>query len=631
MSSSGLRLWVGGLLLILGAGWCMLGCGSRQPESSTLTLTSISVTDPNPRISTGTTDQFTATGTYSDGTTQNLTSQANWSSSNTAVAKINATGLATAVGAGSANIQASLGAVKASTGLAVTGPANANFSGVLTQHNDNERTGQNLSETRLTTANVNMASFGKLFSLHVDGYIYAQPLYVPSVSLAGGTHNVVYVATEGDSVFAFDADTGTPLWQVSLIDMAHGATPGETTGDILNDLDPNCTDLVPQVGITSTPVIDPSSGAIYVEAKSKESDGTYVHRLHMIDMTTGAEKSPGPTVIAATVPGTSDGGTTDTFNPLNQLNRPGLLLINGKVYIGYASHCDDTPYHGWLFAYDASALTRTSVFITTPNGQGEGGIWLSGTGIAADSSANIFTAVGNGNSDATDVGDSVVKLALSGSTISLTDYFTPFDQGDDDVNDYDVGSGGVLLLPDQSGAHPHELILGTKGGAIYLIDRDQMTANNQHYCSGCTNDPEIVQEVLNAGAAIWLMAGPAYWNGSVYFCAFNNPLEAYGLTNGVLGPTPTSSSPETFGFPGATPSISANGTSNGIVWVIEPAEPAVLHAYDATNVANELWNSSQAANNRDTAGNAVKFSVPTIANGKIYIGTQTELDVYGLF
>ncbi len=353
-------------------------------------------------------------------------------------------------------------------------------------------------------------------------------------------------------------------------------------------------------------------------------------------MTTGAERSPGPVVITATVPGTSDGGTTDTFNPLYQLNRSGLLLANGEIYLGYASLCDDTPYHGWLFAYDASALTQTSVFITTPNGQGQGGIWLSGTGIAADSSANIFTAVGNGNFDATDVGDSVVKLALSGTTISLTDYFTPFDQGNDDANDFDVGSGGVLLLPDQSGTNPHELILGTKGGDIYLIDRDQMTENNQHYCSGCTSDPEIVQEILNAGTPTWLMAAPAYWNGNVYFCAFNNPLEVYSLSNGALSAAPSSSSPEIFGFPGATPSISANGTANGIVWVIDSGQadspgPAVLYAYDATNVANELWNSSQAANNRDTAGNAVKFTVPTIANGKVYIGTQTELDVFGLF
>jgi hypothetical protein len=510
---------------------------------------------------------------------------------------------------------------------------------VLTYHNDNGRTGQNLNETVLTPSNVTASSFGKLFSLPVDGYVYAQPLYVSNVSIAGGTHNVVYVATEGDTVFAFDADTGASLWQVSLIDTAHGATPGETTGNIQNDLDPNCTDLMPQVGITSTPVIDPSTGTMYVEAKSRTPDpnGGYVHRLHVLDITTGAEKSAGPRWITATVPGTSDGSTTITFDGLHHLNRPGLLLANGTVYLGYASHCDDTPYHGWLFAYNASTLAQTAVFITTPNGQGQGGIWMSGTGIAADSSGNIFTATGNGNYDATDVGDSILKL--NGSTLTLTDYFTPFDQGNDDANDYDVASGGTVLLPDQPGAHPHELVQGTKGGTIYLINRDQMTTNNQHYCSGCTSDPEIVQEILNAGNLLWLWAAPAYWNNTVYFWGRNDVLKAYTLTNGLLGQSPSSSSTITFGFPGATPSISANGNTNGIVWAIEtddygpPAEsvagPAILRAFDATNVANELYQSAQMGS-RDQAGNAVKFTVPTIANGKVYVGTQTEVDVYGL-
>jgi hypothetical protein len=364
----------------------------------------------------------------------------------------------------------------------------------------------------------------------------------------------------------------------------------------------------------------------------------------MINISTGAEISPGPAVITATVPGTSDGGTTDTFNNLYQLNRPGLLLLNGQVYVGYASHCDDTQvtphpgsYHGWLFAYAATALTQTAVLITTPNGQGQGGIWMSGAGVAADSGGNIFTAIGNGNFDATDIGDTVVKLGLSGSTISLSDYFTPFDQGNDDAFDLDMGSGGVLLLPDQSGSHPHELLTGSKDGKAYLIDRDQMTVNNQHYCSGCTSDTEIVQEfpIDSFGNELYSMA--AYWNGTVYIGVFNDSLMAFSLgSNGQINTTPSSSTTETFGFPGMTASISANGTTDGIVWGIDSSQfstpaPAVLHAYDATNIAHELWNSSQAANNRDTAGNAVKFTVPTIANGKVYIGTQTELDVYALF
>ena len=514
---------------------------------------------------------------------------------------------------------------------------------VLTQHNDTARTGQNTNETILTTSNVNVNQFGKVFSLPTDGQVYAQPLYVPTVNIAGGTHNVLMVATENDSVYAFDADSNmganaAPLWKASMVDAAHGATSGETTVSVQRDLDPQCTDLIPQVGITSTPVIDLSTGTMYVEAKSKKANGTYVHRLHMLDITTGAEKSPGPVEIAATVAGMSDGSTTVNFDALHNLSRPGLLLLNGTVYLGYASHCDFTRYHGWIFAYNASTLAKTAVFLTTPNlSQGQGGIWMSGAGIAADANGNIFTAVGNGSYGATDLGDSILKLALSGNKISLSDYFTPFDQGIDDASDLDVGSGGVLLLPDQPGNHPHELLEGTKGGTIYLIDRDQMTTNNQHYCSGCTSDPEIIQEI-HIGNQQWLWAMPAYWNSTVYFWGSNDVLRAYTLSNGLLG-GPSSSSTNSFGFPGATPSISANGNTNGIVWVIDSTQfgnpgpgpgPAVVRAYDAMNVAKELWNSSQAPNNRDTAGNAVKFTVPTISNGKVYAPTSIQVDVYGL-
>jgi hypothetical protein len=522
-------------------------------------------------------------------------------------------------------------------------PLLAHGQNVLTQHNDNGRTGQNLSETTLTPTNVNSTTFGKLFSMSVDGYVYAQPLYVSNVSISGGTHNVLYVATEGDSVYAFDADTGTQLWHVSLIDTAHGATSGETTvslSQLQADLgDSTCTDVIPQVGITSTPVIASSTGPMYVEAKSRESNGTYIHRLHMISITTGAEISPGPTVITATVPGTSDGGATITFNALHHLNRPGLLLANGEVYLGFASHCDDTPYHGWLFAYNASTLVRTAVLITTPNGQGQGGIWMSGAGIAADSSGNIFVATGNGNYDATDYGDSILKL--NGSTLSLIDYFTPFNQSDLDGNDYDLASGGVLLLPTQAGTYPDELVQAGKGGSvtggtIYVVNRDQMTTNNSHYCSSsCNNtDPEIVQEIQHAGNVVWLDGMPAYWNNTVYFWGGYDVLKAYTLTNGQLGASPSSSSTMTFGFPGATPSISADGITNGILWAIDSSQfgtpgPAVLHAINPSNVAHEYYNSTQAGS-RDKAGNAVKFAVPTIANGKVYVGTQTEVDAYGL-
>jgi hypothetical protein len=384
---------------------------------------------------------------------------------------------------------------------------------------------------------------------------------------------------------------------------------------------------------------------MYVEAKSKNADGTFVHRLHMLDITTGAEKSPGPVLITATVNGTGDGSsggqlTFDSSASLHHLNRPGLLLSNGTVYVGFASHCDLGPYHGWLFAYDEATLAQKGVFVTTPNG-GLGGFWMSGAGPAADGNGNIYAATGNGTfsqGNPLELGDSILKF--SSGTLSLTDYFTPFNQSSLNSVGTDLGSGGVLLLPDQPGSHPHVLVQASKEGRIYLVDRDQMTTNNIHFCvSNCNNqDAEIVQE-SGPGliGAMWSM--PAYWNNNVYFGGNGDVLKSIPISNGTLDFTHITSSTDSYSYPGATPSISANGTSNGIVWSIDSSQwgspgpgpgPAVLHAHDATNVAKELWNSTQAPNNRDKAGNAVKFTVPTIANGKVYVGTSTEVDVYGL-
>jgi hypothetical protein len=518
--------------------------------------------------------------------------------------------------------------------------------GVLTYHNDSARTGQNLTETALTPSNVNVNQFGKLFSHPVDGQMYAQPLYVPNVAIQGnGNHNVIFVATEVGSVYAFDANDNTgananPLWQASLIDTAHGATSGETPFSTIG----GCTDLQPNVGITSTPVIDRSTGTMYVEAKSKKADGTFVHRLHMLDITNGVEKSPGPVVITATVNATGDGssGGQLTFDSLHQLNRPGLLLSNGTVYVGFASHCDSPPYHGWLFAYDAATFAQHGVFVSTPNG-GDGGFWMSGAGLAADANGNIFGATGNGTftqSNPLQVGDSILKFSFTNGTFSLTDYFTPFSQSSLNNLDNDLGSGGVLLLPDQPGSHPHVLVQAGKEGRIYLVDRDQMTTNNIHYCSSNCNsqDAEIVQE-SGPGQVGGMWSMPAYWNNNVYFWGSGDFLKSIPVSNGILDFTHITISADRYGFPGASPSISANGTSNAIVWSIDSSQygspgpgpgPAVLHAHDATNVANELWNSAQASNNRDSAGNAVKFAVPTIANGKVYISTSSEVDVYGL-
>jgi hypothetical protein len=630
--------------------------GSTILTVSAISLQVVVVSPQNPSIAdNGVTQAFTATGHFSDGSTQNLTSSATWTSSNSGVASVSAAGVATSatlgagMTAGFTSIQAVVGSTKGVSILSVTNHTSnsSGFAGVLTQHNDISRTGLNASETVLTPTNVNTATFGKTFSQAVDGFIYAQPLYVPNVTIAGGTHNVIYVATEGDSVYAFDADSNTGsnaglLWHASLIDTAHGAAAGATTVNIEADLSSGCTDLIPQVGITSTPVIDPASGTMYVEAKSKEN-GNFIHRLHAIDITTGAEKSPGPAAITATVRGNGDGGTTVSLDGLHHLNRVGLLLLNGTLYIGYASHCDDTPYHGWLLAYDARTFTQTSLLVTTANG-GLGGFWMSGTGVAADSNSNIFIASGNGDFDTVNVpahelGDTVMRLSYTGgSTLSLLDYFTPYDQSTLDGDDTDVGSGGVLLLPDQPGSVVHELVQAGKEGTIYLINRDQMTAGNLHYCQTTCGtyptgkDTQITQEIQSQLGGMW--STPAYFNNAVYFCGSGDHLKEFPLSNGLLATSPNATSGHIFGFPGCVPVASGNGSANGIIWVIDPSTygtpaptlgPAVLYAYRADTLAL-LWNSSQSGT--DTAGNAVKFTVPTIANGKVYIGTQTELDVY---
>jgi len=524
---------------------------------------------------------------------------------------------------------------------------------VTTHHYDNARSGANTNETILTPQNVTVSTFGKLFSQPVNGYVYAQPLYLANLSIPGkGTHNVVFVATEGDSVYAFDADNNTganasPLWQANLIDTAHGAAAGATTVSSFSDI--GCSDLVPQVGITSTPVIDGTTGTMYVEAKSKEG-GVFIHRLHALDVTTGAEKSPGPVVITATMNGTGDGSsggqlifggpsTAGQAIALRQHSRPGLLLLNGTIYIGYASLCDGAPYHGWMFAFDAATFTQMGVFNTTPNGNW-GGIWMSGSGLAADASGNVYVATGNGTFDtvsvpATAVGDSLLKLGISGGNLALLDYFTPYNQSTLNSGDTDLGSGGVLLLPDQPGSFPHLLVAAGKQGRIYLVNRDQMTKLNQHYCNGCSSDPQVVQE-SSSGQVGGLWSMPAYWNNTVYFWGEVDVLRAIPLVNGLLDYAHLTTSTTSYNYPGATPTISANGTSNGIVWSIDSSRyglpgPAVLHAHNATNVARELWNSAQAANSRDKAGNAVKFAVPVPVNGKVYVGTETEVDVYGLF
>jgi len=380
---------------------------------------------------------------------------------------------------------------------------------------------------------------------------------------------------------------------------------------------------------------------IYVEAKS--TNGTnYFHRLHALDLLTGKEKSPGPVVIAGSVPGTGDGMVNGqiAFDNLRHLNRPGLLLLNGAIYLAYASHCDSSPYHGWLFAYDAATFAQKAVYVSTPNG-GLGGFWMSGTGVAADANGNIFIATGNGTFDNTtsvvDTGDSILKLVVANQSFTLLDYFTPQNQAalGTPPSDVDLGAGGVLLLPDQPGQFPRILVEAGKEGKVYVVNRDQMTTGNSHYCSGCASDTEIIEETAaNTVGAIF--DGPAYWNSTVYFSGVNHGLTAIPIANGLPDFTHISAGSPFLDFPGAGISVSSNGVTagTGIVWSISAAAfdtpgPALLLAYDATNVLTVLYTSAQNAA-RDSAGNAVKFAVPTVANGKVYVGTSTEVDVYGL-
>src|SRR6266478_709291 len=519
---------------------------------------------------------------------------------------------------------------------------------VVTAHYDVARTGQNTNETILTPTNVNQGQFGKVFSYAVDGYVYAQPLYLPGVTLSGrGTYNVLFVATEHDSVYAFDADSNTMLWQATLLDATHGAAPGATT---VPNSDVNTGDIVPEIGITGTPVIDPATGTLYVVGKTKEN-GRYVQRLHALDITTGAERIEfkSPVELQASVPGSGSGssGGTLPWDPQWENQRAGLLLLNGIVYVGFGAHGDNGPYHGWILAYNATSLQQTGAFCSTPNGSGSG-IWMAGSGLAADMvdpvnqpDGRLFVATGNGSFDAAppysnrmDYGDDLVRLDLTHGVPTATDSFTPFNQQylTANDNDLDTGSGGVLLLPDQSGGGPqHLLIQAGKEGRIFLVDRDNMGGYNP-------SQDAIAQEIPAAPAmtgyqisGVWGM--PAYWNGNVYFWASQDSLKAFSFANGLLSSTPTSQSAEVSGYPGPTPTVSANGNANGIVWTIESSAyhtqgSAILMAHDALNVATLLYSSNQNPS-RDNPGMAVKFTVPTVTNGKVYVGAVYQVSVFG--
>jgi hypothetical protein len=547
---------------------------------------------------------------------------------------------------------------------------------VLTAHNDIARTGQNLNETVLTPANVNPTEFGKLYSQHVTGRVYAQPLYVSQLAIPGkGVHNVVYVATTSDLIYAFDADTNGginahPLWQTSLL------TNAPPTGTYNYNF-----------GVSGTPVIDLSTNTMFVAsserfvASSGSQAPTYIARLHALDITTGAEKLGGPIQIQASIPGTGSGSTGGvlTFDPQIQRQRAGLLLLNGVLYVGFGSDGDDGDWHGWIFSFAETTLQQLDAFCTTPNGAG-GGVWMGGAGLAAEVNnpakpyGRMFVATGNGTFAASypytgtmSYGMSMLNLDLSGGRIAVEDEFTPYDQAILDAQDADLGSGGPILLPTQtlaSGATLNPLVQIGKSGMIYILDRDNNTDGSNNPTAefspaglGAFNaaGDKVEQEVQtpetagnNWGAGVW--GSEAYWNNNIYsggtnptagsniyfgtYAGTGNSLTAYSFINGVLSSMPTSQSVEQFIFPGPTPSIFANGTTNGIVWVTNNSAvltqgPEALLAYDATNLANTLY-SSNTNPSRDAPGGAVEFMLPTITNGKVYVGADGQINVYGL-
>lgn len=489
---------------------------------------------------------------------------------------------------------------------------------VVTYQYSNSRIGANTQETILTQTNVNVATFGKKFSYNVDGYIYAQPLYVPSLTINGAVHNVVYVVTENNSIYAFDADGGGQLWH-HFIDTPVPCTPIHGCG------------VAPALGITSTPVIDLSLGRIYVEGRTAPKSGGYFHGLHALDITTGNEVPGSPVVISASVKGSGydhDANGNINFNPTTENNRSALLELNGVIYVAFASLGDADPYHGWILGYDAKTLQQLYVFCVTPNG-GRGGIW--GGALASDGKY-IYASVGNGTWDGNasqDWGNSYLKLAPSGSTLAVVDYFTPFNVQTLNNEDLDLGSAMAPLLPWLSGPYPHEMVGAGKEGRIYVVNRDSMGNFNP-------NSDNIIQEIPNALGQHTThtfersYSTPAYWGGWVYFIGTDDNVRSFKVSSGLWTTTPTAISPQTYPFPGANPTISANGLTNGILWAVQRGSPAVLRAYKANNVGHELYDTTQNATRDGIPELMPKFNPPLVVNGKVYVGTTTRLIVYGL-
>ena len=497
---------------------------------------------------------------------------------------------------------------------------------VRTYHNNNARTGLNPFETTLTPNNVNVTTFGKLAEITLDGLVDAEPLYLSAVTIAGVTHNVVIVATEHGSVFAFDSDTSALLWHITTLKR------GETTSD-----DRGCSQVTPEIGITSTPVISRppgSNGVIYAVAMSKDSTGAYHQRLHALDAATGNELYKGPIEITARYPGNGDNssGGFVIFDPGQYKERSGLLLLGNEVFLAWSSHCDIRPYTGWIMGYNATTLAQDTVLNVTPNGN-EGAIWSSGAGLASGPSGNIFFLDANGVFDTTlnskgfpssgDYGNAFIRLTTAGG-LAVADYFEMDNQQQENDTDTDLGSGGAILLPamtDSSGNTRYLAAGAGKDSNLYLVDRTRMGRFN----SSSNNIYQQLPGALPGG----LWSTPAYFNGVLYYGPVNQPILAFQFKKAKLSPTPAAQTVNTFGYPGATPSISSNHNANGIVWATANNNPAVLHAYNALTL-QEIYNSNQAANGRDQFGAGNKFITPLIANGKVYVGTTTGVGVFGL-
>jgi hypothetical protein len=629
----------------IGVALLLVACGGPGGTSSVAAGGTVSVSPRIAAITLSRTQQFTAIvpgGGAAAWTVDGI------AGGNSTVGLVSATGLyAAGTAAGTHTLVATSVADPTKSANAIV--AVTDLPGVFTYHNNLARNGANTQEYALQPSIVNTANFGKLAACAADGAIYAQPLWVANLTMNGAKHNVVFAATQHDSLFAFDADARpcAPLWSVSLIDAAHGGSGGETAvpGNLVGS---GLSDIQPEVGVTGTPVIDPAGGILYVVSKSvNAAQTTYYQRLHAIDLATGNEKIGSPATLVGTYPGTGDGGATVTFNPQQQNQRAGLALVNGVVYIAWGAHEDRSPYYGWMMSYQytGTALTQKAVLNVTPNTQG-GGIWMGGGAPAIDSNSNLYVLTGNGTFDAVsgsapqnDYGDSLLAL---NAALQVSQYFTPSDQLADALYDIDFGSGGAALLADLPAGNTvtHALICGGKDGVLFVLNRDLL---------GGFGDAAAVQ-TINTGHPTY--ATGSFWNNNFYLGGVSGPLTAFQLNTTNAHFTQASTSTHLYGFPGATPSVSSAATQNGVVWALETGSyctqqspscgAAVLYAYDANNVATELWNSALIAS--DAAGNAIKFTVPTIANGKVYVGTRGnsrggavgstnvpgELDIYGL-